>query len=96
MFKHDLVKPMLPSFLSNIGESKHTHLIVESIKIGVSMHLANGRTTKHTTTREIIGTLASTKHVSGKTIAKRRGFDRHCIYQNLQCCGLIDNDAMDF
>jgi hypothetical protein len=58
------VKPMLPSFLSNIGESKHTHLIVESIKNGVSTHLANRHMTKHTTTRELIGTLTSTKHVS--------------------------------
>lgn len=96
MFKHDLVKPILPSFLSNIGESKHTHLIVESIKIGVSTHLANGRTTKHTTTRELIGTLVSMKHVSGKTIAKRLRLDRCCIYQNSQHHGLIDDGAMDF
>jgi hypothetical protein len=28
MFRHDLVKPMLPNLLSNIGENKHIHLIV--------------------------------------------------------------------
>ncbi len=70
MFRHDLVKPMLPSFLSNIGESKHIHLIVESIKNGVFMHLANGHTTKHTIAREFIGTLASTRHASGIIVAK--------------------------
>jgi len=61
---------MLPSFLSNIGENKHTNLIVESIKNGVSTHLANGHTTTHTIVRELISTLVFTRHASGLTVAK--------------------------
>jgi hypothetical protein len=76
---------MLPSCLSNIGESKHTHLILESIKNGVSMHVAKVH----------IGTLASTRHANGKTIAKHLRLDRCYIYQNLQHRGLIDDIAMD-
>jgi len=53
---------------------------VESIKTGVSTHLASGHTTKHFAIRELIGTLTSTRLASGKTIAKHLGLDRCCIY----------------
>jgi hypothetical protein len=53
---------------------------MESIKTRVFTHLANGCTTKHFATRELIGTLASTRLASGKIVAKHRGLDRRCIY----------------
>jgi hypothetical protein len=53
---------------------------MESIKTRVSTHLANGDTTKHSTARELIGTLAFTRLASGKIVAKHLGFDKHCIY----------------
>jgi hypothetical protein len=68
---------------------------VEIIKTGVSTHLANGRTTKHFTTRELIGTLTFIRLVSGIIIAKHLGLDRCCIYQSLQRCNFIDDGAID-
>jgi hypothetical protein len=53
---------------------------MEIIKTKVSTHLANGGTTKHSTAREFIGTLASTRLASGKIVAEHLGLDRHCIY----------------
>ncbi len=49
---------------------------MESIKTGVSTHLANGRTTKHFAARELIGTISSTSLASGRTIAKHLGLDK--------------------
>jgi hypothetical protein len=60
MFYHKLVKPMPPTYLSNIGETKSNHLIVQSIKSSVSIHLTNGRSSKHCATKELLETLATT------------------------------------
>jgi len=60
MLYHKLVKPMPPICLSNIGETKSNHLIVQSIKSGVSIHLTNGCSNKHCATKELLGTLATT------------------------------------
>jgi hypothetical protein len=78
MLQHKLVKPMLPTSLSNIGETKSNHLIVQSIKSSVSTHLANGRSSKHCATKELLGTLASTKFATGRKVAKNLGLDRQC------------------
>jgi hypothetical protein len=71
---------MLLTYLSNIGEIKNNHLIVQSIKSGVSTHLANGCSSKHCATKELLGTLATTKNASGRKVAKNLGLDRRCIY----------------
>jgi hypothetical protein len=68
MLQHKLVKPMLPTYLSNIGETKSNHLIVQSIKFGVSTHLTNGRSSKHYTTKELLRTLVTTKYASGRKV----------------------------
>jgi hypothetical protein len=75
---------MLPTYLSNIGETKSNHLIVQSIKFGVSTHLTNGHSSKHCTTKKLLKTLVTTKYVSGRKVAKNLGLDRQCIYQILQ------------
>jgi len=62
MLQHKLVKPILPTYLSNIGETKSNHLIVQSIKFGVSTHLANGHSSKDCTTKELLGILVITKY----------------------------------
>ncbi len=82
--------------MSNLGEIEQSHIIMESIKTRVSTHLANGCTTKHSAARELIGTIASTRLASGRTIVNHLGFDRHYIYQSLQRCSLIDDSAIDF
>jgi len=51
MFGHELMKPMLPIFLSNLVETKQNNLIVEAIKFGVSTHITNSHTTKHNVAR---------------------------------------------
>jgi hypothetical protein len=83
MVQHKLLKPMPPTYLSKIGETKSNHLIVQSIKFGVSTHLTNGRLNKHCATKELLGTLATTKYASGRKVAKNLGLDRRCIYQTL-------------
>jgi hypothetical protein len=75
MLQHKLVKPMLPIYLSNIGETNNNHLIVQSIKHGVSTHLANGRSSKHCATKELLRTLASTKFACRRKVAKNLGLD---------------------
>jgi hypothetical protein len=82
--------------MSNLGETEQSHLIMESIKTGVSTHLANGHTTKHFAAREFIGTLSSIRLASGRIVAKHLGLDRHCIYQSLQHRSFIDDGAIDF
>jgi len=69
---------------------------MESVKIGVSAHLANGCTTKHSTARELISTLTFIMLASGKIVAKHLGLDRHYIYQSLQRHNLIDDGAKIF
>jgi len=69
---------------------------VENIKTRVSTHLANGRTTKHSTTRGLIGTLTFTRFISGRIVAKHLGLDRCYIYQCLQRRNLINDGAIDF
>jgi hypothetical protein len=66
--------------MSNLRETEHNHLIMESIKIGISTPLANGHITKHFVVRELIGTLTSTRLANGRTIANHLGLDRCCIY----------------
>jgi hypothetical protein len=75
MFYHKLLKPMLPTYLSNIGETKRNHLIVQSIKLGVSTHLTNGHSNKHCATKELLRTLVTTKYANGRKVAKNLGLD---------------------
>jgi len=75
-----MMKSMMPIFLSNLVETKNHHLIVESIKNGISIHIALGRTTKHVAAKELLGTLAFCKHASGRKVAKHLGLDRRCLY----------------
>jgi hypothetical protein len=74
-FQHKLVKPILPMYLSNIGETKNNHLIVQSIKFGVFTHLANGHSNKHCATKHLLRTLVTTKYASGRKVAKNLGLD---------------------
>jgi hypothetical protein len=83
MLHHKPMKPMLPTYLSNIGETKNNHLIVQSIKSGVSIHITNGCSSKHLATKELLRTLATTKYASGRKVANNLGLDRRCIYQTL-------------
>lgn len=46
IFGHELMKPMLPNYLKNMANTKYNHFIVQSIKSGVAIHLANGKTFK--------------------------------------------------
>jgi hypothetical protein len=101
MFRHELMKPMLPIFLSNLVETKHNDLIVEAIKSRVSTHITSGCTTKHNVAREFLGTLVTTtlvfsKDTSAKMVAKNLGLSRKCVYQNLQQCPQIKDGALDF
>jgi hypothetical protein len=96
LFRHEILKLLLPSFMSNLGEIEQSHLIMESIKTRVSTHLVNGRTTKHFAAREFISTLSSTRLASGRIVAKNLRLDRHCIYYSLQHRSLIDDGAIDF
>jgi hypothetical protein len=89
MLEHKLVKWMLPTYLSNIGKTKSNHLIIQSIKFGVSIHLTNGCSSKHHNAKELLGTLVITKYASGRKVAKNLGLDRQCIYQILQRCFFI-------
>jgi hypothetical protein len=59
-------------------------LIVQSIKVGVFTHLANGHSSKHCATKELLGTLASTKFARGRKVVKKLGLDCRCIYQQLE------------
>jgi hypothetical protein len=83
MLQHKLVKPMLPTYLSNIGETKTNHLIVQSIKFGVSIHLTNGRLSKHCATKELLRILVTIKYASDRKVAKNLCLDWQCIYQTL-------------
>ncbi len=83
MLQHKSMKPMLPTYLPKTGETKSNHLIVQSIKSSVYTHLTNGRSSKHCATKELLGTLATTKYASGRKVAKNLGLDRQCIYQTL-------------
>ncbi len=55
MLQHKMVKPRLPTYLSNIGETNSNHLIVQSIKSGVSIHITNGCSSKHCATKKYQG-----------------------------------------
>ncbi len=59
MFVHDVMKPLMPKCLSNRQDSINNQLIVESIKDGVSAHMAKGHIAKHATAKEFLGTLAA-------------------------------------
>jgi hypothetical protein len=47
IFVHHVMKQLMPKCLSNLQDSINNKLIVESIKDGVSTHMARGHTTKH-------------------------------------------------
>ncbi len=69
------MKPMLPTFFSNLVKTKHNHLIVEVIKFGISRHITSDRTIKHNVAREFLGTLVTitlvcNKDESAKMVAK--------------------------
>jgi hypothetical protein len=55
IFGHELMKPMLPNYLKNMANTKYNHLIVQSIKYGVAIHLANGKTFKQVAALEVLG-----------------------------------------
>jgi hypothetical protein len=75
MLQHKLAKPMVPTYLSNIRETKSNHLIVQSIKSNVSIHLVSGHSNKHCATKLLLGTSATTKYASGRKVAKNLGLD---------------------
>ncbi len=54
-----------PPIYPTLGKTKSNHLIVQSIKFGVSTHLTNGH---------------SSKHANGRKVAKNLGLDWQCIY----------------
>jgi hypothetical protein len=60
------MKPMLPTFLSNLVKTKHNHFIIEAIKFGVSTHITSDRTIKHNVAKEFLGTLVTTTFVYSK------------------------------
>lgn len=74
------MKAMLSTFMSNLLETKHNHLIFENIKIRVSTHLTNGYIPKHIATKELLSTLAIIKHPSGRTVAKNLKLSIKCVY----------------
>jgi hypothetical protein len=47
MFVHHVMKQLMPKCLSNLQDSINNKLIVDSIKDGVSTHVAGGHITKH-------------------------------------------------
>jgi len=50
-------------------------------KSRVATHqLTNGKTFKQVTTKELLSTLAYTKHTSGRKVVKQPNLDRRCIY----------------
>jgi hypothetical protein len=51
MFIHDVMRPLMPKCLSNLQDSINNQLIVDSIKDGVSAHMARGHTAKHGATK---------------------------------------------
>jgi hypothetical protein len=77
-FVHDVMKPLLSTYLSNILVTKHNHLIVESIKDGVSAHLARGCTLKHTFVKEFLGTLAVSIETSAERLHNTLGCLKGC------------------
>jgi hypothetical protein len=91
IFGHELMKLMLPNYLKSMVDTKDNHIIVQSIKFGVAIHLANGKTFKQVATKELLGTLASTKRATSRKVTKQLGFDRRCIYQSFQRHLLIDD-----
>jgi hypothetical protein len=85
IFQHKLMKAMLSTFMSNLLETKHNHLIFENIKTRVSTHLANGYIPKHIAVKELLGTLVIItlvviKHASGRMVAKNLKLFIKCVY----------------
>ncbi len=85
IFGHELMKPMLPIFLSNLVKTKQNNLIVEAMKFGVSTHITSSHTTKHNVAREFLGTLVTitlvfNKDASAKMVAKNLGLSKKCVY----------------
>jgi hypothetical protein len=52
---------------------------VKIIKKGLSTPLANGPTTQHMTTTQLVGTLASIMHADGRTIVKHLGLGKNTL-----------------
>jgi hypothetical protein len=69
-----------PPIYPTLGKTKNNHLIVQSIKSGVSTHLTNGHSSKHCATKKLLGTLVITKYANGRKVAKNLGLDWQCIY----------------
>jgi len=79
------MKAMLSTFMSNLLETKHNHLLFENIKTRVSTHLANGYIPKHIAVKELLGTLVIItlvviKHASGRMVAKNLKLFIKCVY----------------
>ncbi len=77
MFGHELMKWMFSTFLSNLVETKHNHVIVEAIKSRVSTHITSVCTTKHNVAREFLGTLVTTTLVSSKDTSAKMVAKNH-------------------
>jgi hypothetical protein len=86
----------MPKCLSNLQDSINNQLIVESIKDGVSTHMAGGHITKHDATKELLGTLVTSIQTSGKKFSQHLGLSRRCVLNYKQHCLLIDNGDLDF
>ncbi len=96
MFIHDVMKPLLLTYLSKLQDAKHNHLIVESIKDGVFAHLARGHIAKHVTTKEFLNTLATSTRTSGKKVVEHLGLFKRCILNYKQQHFLIDDGDLNF
>jgi hypothetical protein len=86
----------MPKCLSNLQDSIYNQLIVESIKDGVSAHMAEGHITRHAAAKELLGTLVASIRTSGKNFAQHLGLFRRCVQNYKQHCLLIDNGDLDF
>ncbi len=95
MFVHDVMKPFMPKCFSNLQDSINNQLIIESIKDSVFAHLAGGHTTKHATTKELLGTLVASPWTNGRKVAQHLGLFRRCVL-NCKQHFLIDNGGLDF
>jgi hypothetical protein len=69
----------MPKCLSNLQDSINNQLIVESIKDGVSAHMARGHSIKHGAVKELLGTLVASTWTSGKKDSQQLGLSRRCV-----------------
>lgn len=85
LFVRDVMKPLMPKYLSNLQDSINNQLIVESIKDGLSAHMAGEHTTKHDVAKKLLNTLATSIWTSGRKVAEHLGLFRRCVLNYKQC-----------